>query len=311
MDPHTTNPRVTELAAAPIVPRDANEFIQQQLDERLRTIEREFTAHAISFSGPLNFGVDDLIRTAIEKRHGEAPARRKLVVILTTTGGYIEVVQRIVAVFRTHYGLVDFIVPNHAFSAGTVLAMSGDAIYMDYYSTLGPIDPQVENLKGRHVPALGYLERYNELMDKAATPSALNMAELEILLSFDQGELYQFDHAREQSVELLKEWLVKYKFKNWKRTETRKAKVTKQMKIARAEAIARSLNDTKKWHVHGNGISMDVLSKDLKLLINDFGEDENTSGIIRAYHDLLTDYLTKIQLQSGLVHVNGRFRPFA
>jgi hypothetical protein len=83
------------------------------------------------------------------------------------------------------------------------------------------------------------------------------------------------------------------------------------MKMARAEAIARSLNDTKKWHVHGSGISMDVLSKHLKLLINDFGEDENTSGIIRAYHDLLTDYMTKIQLQSGLVHVNGRFRSFA
>jgi hypothetical protein len=60
--------------------------------------------------------------------------------------------------------------------------MSGDAIYMDYYSTLGPIDPQVENFKGRHVPALGYLERYNELVDKAATPGALNMAELQILL---------------------------------------------------------------------------------------------------------------------------------
>jgi len=311
MDPHTSIPRVPDTAAAPILSRDANEFIQQQLDERLRTIEREFTAHAISFSGPLHLGVDDLIRTAIEKRHSESPARRTLVVILTTAGGYIEIVQRIVAVFRAYYGLVDFIVPNYAFSAGTVLAMSGDAIYMDYYSTLGPIDPQVENMKGRHVPALGYLERYNELMDKAATPGALNMAELEILLSFDQGELYQFEQAREQSVELLKEWLVKYKFKNWKKTETRKAKVTKQMKMARAEAIARSLNDTKKWHVHGNGISMDVLSRDLKLLINDFGEDENTSGIIRAYNDLLTDYMEKILLKGGVVHVNGQFHPFA
>jgi len=311
MDPHTPILRIPETAAAPILSRDANEFIQQQLDERLRTIEREFTAHAIGFSGPLYLRVDDLIRTAIEKRHRESPARRKLVVILTTTGGYIEIVQRIVAVFRAHYGLVDFIVPNYAFSAGTVLAMSGDAIYMDYYSTLGPIDPQVENIKGRQVPALGYLERYNELMDKAATPGALNMAELEILLSFDQGELYQFDQAREQSVELLKEWLVKYKFKNWKKTETRKAKVTKQMKMARAEAIARSLKDTKKWHVHGNGISMDVLSKDLKLLINDFGEDENTSGIIRAYNDLLTDYMKKFQLKGGVVHVSGQFQPFA
>jgi len=51
--------------------------------------------------------------------------------VLTTGGGSIEVVQRIVDVFRQHYTLVDFIVPNYAYSAGTVLAMSGDAIYMD------------------------------------------------------------------------------------------------------------------------------------------------------------------------------------
>jgi len=56
---------------------------------------------------------------------------------------------------------------------------------------------------------------------------------------------------------------------------------------------------------------MDVLSKDLKLLINDFGEDENTSGIIRAYNDLLTDYMKKFQLKGGVVHVSGQFQPFA
>ncbi|HLA10768.1 MAG TPA: hypothetical protein VJ023_09260 [Pyrinomonadaceae bacterium] len=309
MDSHTPIPPIPE-AAAPVLPRDANEFIQQQLDGRLRTIEKEFTAHALSFSGPVHFGVDDLIRTAIEKRHSEPPARRKLVVILTTGGGYIEVVQRIVTTLRRHYSLVDFVIPNYAFSAGTVLAMSGDAIHMDYYSTLGPIDPQVENIRGRQVPALGYLERYNELMDKAATPGAINMAEIQILLNFDQGELHQFEQAREQSVELLKEWLVKYKFKNWKKTETRRLKVNKQMKVKRAETIARNLNNTKKWHVHGHGISMDVLSKDLKLLIADFGEKPRASGIIRGYNDLLSDYMRKLALK-GVVHVAGHFRPFA
>src|SRR6266478_8628579 len=44
-----------------------------------------------------------------------------------------------------------------------VRSMSGDSIYMDYYSRLGPIDPQVETRQGKNVPALGYLERYNAL----------------------------------------------------------------------------------------------------------------------------------------------------
>lgn len=305
MDSHAPTPAVP----VPVLPRNANEFIQQQLDERIKAIESAFTAHAISFAGPVLFGVDDVIRTAIEKRHSEPLARRKLVVILSTTGGYIEVVQRIVATFRRHYALVDFIIPNYAYSAGTVLAMSGDAIHMDYYSRLGPIDPQVENQRGRQVPALGYLEKYNELIEKART-GTITMPEVQLLIQgFDQAELHQYEQARELSVALLKEWLVKYKFKNWKKTETRRLKVNKQMKVERAESIARDLNDTRKWHVHGHGISMEVLAKDVKLLIDDFGADGDLSAIIRGYNDLLSDYMKKLGMK-GVVHVSGAFSPY-
>jgi membrane-bound ClpP family serine protease len=295
--------------ASSVLPRNANEFIQQQLDERIRSIESAFAAHAISFSGPILGGVDDVIRTAIEQRHSDGSPRKKLVVILTTGGGYIEVVQRIVATFRRHYALVDFVIPNYAFSAGTVLAMSGDAIHMDYYSRLGPIDPQVENLRGRQVPALGYLEKYKELIKKAQTPGAITMPEVQILLAFDQAELHQYEQAQELSVALLKEWLVNYKFKNWRQTETRGLKVNKQMKVQRAEAIARDLNDTKKWHVHGHGISMEVLTKDLKLLIDDFGTNAELSAIIRGYNELLTDFMRKLGMK-GLVHVTDSFSPY-
>ena len=42
-----------------------------------------------------------------------------------------------------------------------------DNIYMNYYSTLGPIDPQVPNKEGHLVAALGYLDKINELLEKA------------------------------------------------------------------------------------------------------------------------------------------------
>ena len=51
-------------------------------------------------------------------------------------------VERTVGIIRQHYFQVDFIIPDKAMSAGTVCALSGDNIYMDYYSQLGPIDPQ-------------------------------------------------------------------------------------------------------------------------------------------------------------------------
>lgn len=49
-------------------------------------------------------------------------------------------------------------VPDCAMSAGTIFCMAGDKIWMGYYSSLGPIDPQVFNGKN-WVPALGYLDK--------------------------------------------------------------------------------------------------------------------------------------------------------
>jgi hypothetical protein len=288
---------------------DANDFIEQQLDERIREIEGSLGADAVSLNGPILFGVDDIVRKAVEKKFHDDPRRTKLVVLLTTGGGIIEVVPRIVDTLRLHYEVVDFIVPNYAFSAGTVLVMSGDAIHMDSYSRLGPIDPQIAHGDGSQVPALGYLERYNKLLKKANSGRA-STAEIQLLISaFDQGELYQYEHARELSITLLKEWLVKYKFKEWNLTRTRKIRVTTRMKEREAARIARELNNTEKWHVHGHGISMDVLEKDLNLRIDDFGKDPVRSKAIRGYHELMCDYMAKRQAKAAL-HFAGRYVPF-
>ena len=288
----------------------ANHFIEQQLDERLIALEEHFSAHALSFRGPLVSGVDDIVRASVEeKRMEQAADVDRLVVVLTTNGGYIEVVQRIVDTLRHHYRVVEFVVPNSAFSAGTVLVMSGDVIHMDYYSRLGPIDPQAERPDGRLVPALGYLERYDSLIDKAQN-GTITTAEVQLLIDgFDQAELYQYEHARELSISLLKQWLVSHKFKTWTTTDTRGIPVTGEMREQRAEEIARQLNDTQKWHSHGHGISREVLEKDLNLKVDDFGANEALRRIIRDYHTLLEDYQGKMGHQ-GVVHTAGNYRPF-
>lgn len=297
------------IATSTPIAATANEFIEQQLDERLRAIEGEFDSHSVSFCGPLLFSIDDILRAAVEKRHAQAPAKDRLIVVLTTTGGYIEVVQRMVATLRRHYQVVEFIVPNYAYSAGTVFVMSGDAIHMDYYSRLGPIDPQLETQQGRMVSALGLLEKYNALIEKAQA-GTITTAEVQLLIDgFDQAELYHYEQARDLSVVLLEEWLVKYKFKNWNVTETQHIPVTDQMKKDRASSIANELNNTKKWHSHGYGISMDVLQRDLKLLIDDYGQKQTLSDKIRGYHDLLSDYMVKRD-SDGVIHIPGDYRSF-
>jgi hypothetical protein len=290
------------------LPNTANDHIEQKLNECVGALETTLNSDVLVLVGDIIVGVDDAIRDIVEEKRRQEPKRNKLTVIITTWGGYIEIVHRIVDTLRHHYKFVEFIIPNYAYSAGTVFVMSGDEIFMDYYSRLGPIDPQVNNQEGRQVPALGYLKQWERLLEKAKNGS-ITLPEIQLMIQrFDQAELYEYEQARELSVSLLQEWLVKYKFKNWKETATRKITVTPLMREQTAKEIATKLNDTDRWHSHGYGISMVVLNKDLKLIINDFAENPTLNEQIKGYQDLLEDYMTKTGEQ-GIIHIRGHYHP--
>lgn len=285
---------------------NSNSTVEGQLDSCIQSLEQELDADCIAFVGGIIYGADDAIRDALETRN---PKKQKLTIILETHGGYIEVVQRIAETLRRHYQQVEFFVPNFAMSAGTVLAMSGDAIHMDYYSILGPIDPQVERPNTNvWVPALGYLVQYQRLIDKSKK-GTLTTAEMAFLIEkFDPAELYKYEQARELSITLLKQWLVKYKFKNWKKTRTRGITVTNAMRTRRAAEVAKFLNRTEHWHSHGQGISMEVLRRDVRLEIEDFGSKADLNKKVRAYYRLLIDY----QMRRGhrdVLHWAGHYTP--
>lgn len=268
----------------------SNDVIEGQLRDLLGHVEDDFEADAITFRGSLIYGADDLIRNFIEEID---PKRQRLLVILETDGGSIDVAERIANTFRHFYSEVDFLIPNFAYSAGTILAMSGDSIHMDYYSVLGPIDPQVRKEGVGWVPALGYLLKYEELVNKSANGD-LTQAEAAFLCSkFDPAELHAFEQAKEQSITLLKEWLVKYKFKDWSETEARKIPVDETMKRTRAAEIAEKLNKTDLWHSHNRGIPMQALRDVLNLKIHDFGEHDPRRSNIRSYYKLLRDYMMR------------------
>ena len=200
--------------------------IEGELGRHALALENLLCADILAFRGSITNGIDDVLRFELENRTHK---RNRLCVILTTNGGYIEIVHRIVDLMRHHYEEVEFVVPNYAYSAGTVLAMSGDEIRMDYYSRLGPIDPQIE-IEGRMVPASGYLVQYERLVEKAQRGD-ITTVEAQLMISgFDQAELYAYEQARELSVSLLRLWLAKYKFKNWTTTESTNRPVTDKMR---------------------------------------------------------------------------------
>lgn len=292
------------------VPTSADVFIEQQLDQRLAAVEQKFESDALCLVGTLLYGTDDFVRTMVEdvrQRRADDP-RNCLVVLLTTDGGYIEVAHRIVDTLRHHYPHVVFVIPNYAYSAGTVLALSGDEIWMDYYSRLGPIDPQIENRTGRLIPATGYLKRWELFVERSKT-GALTDAELAVMInSFDQAELHAYREAGKYATALLEQWLVNYKFKDWIETNTQKKEVTPEMRRERAVKIAEELGNTDRWHSHGYGISKDELIRDIGLKIDDLDGDPQRWALVRQYDHLLSDYMGKRGLV-GIMQTVGRFVP--
>lgn len=290
--------------AAAVGERDADRIIEDQLKERVAALEDAGQADVLTYFGPIYPMAGEMVKEAVEalpdKRNG-------VLFLLETGGGLIDVAERIAIILRHHYKRVTFVVPGEAMSAGTILVMSGDSIYMDYASTLGPIDPQIQAPSGNWVPALGYLEQYNRLVEKSEE-GTMTSAELSYMIeNFNPAELYQYEQERELSIALLEEWLAKYKFKNWRKTQTNGTKVTRQMRKDRAADIARKLNETNRWHSHSRGISIQVLRRDLKLLIDDLGEDAILGPAVQSYYHLLKDYTFKRGYRGVALHTRERY----
>ena len=267
--------------------RPLDDHIKNQLNTYIAEVGKQLGGvDAMSISGPIIPDVDQRIRDAIEMKVSIAET---LAIILHTAGGVVETVERMVQIIRNFYKKVIVIVPDSAMSAGTVFTLSADKIMMDYFSQLGPIDPQIWK-EGRLIPALSYIKQYEKLNEKASK-NELTTLEYAMSKQLDLGELYQFEQARELSKELLIKWLSEYKFKDWIKTETRQLDVTDEMKKERAERIADILNDPERWHSHSRGINMLTLRKELNLKIDDYSENLPLRDSIKRYFGLLCDYI--------------------
>ena len=280
--------------------------IMNLIDNRASKLENELNADVIFYHGPIlsycfqhfrDF-VEEVSEKSKKNRNVSGQSERNsLALILRTGGGSAEITERMVDVIRYHYQKVYFVVPEMAMSAGTILCMSGDKIYMDYSSSLGPIDPQVQLPDtGELVPALGYIDKVSEIENK----DNLSQYDVIMLKTIDLAKLALFEQAKDLSIDLLKDWLVKYKFKDWTvhRTDTNKRgnQVTYEEKVERAEQIATDLANHKKWRSHGRSLDINKL-KELRIEIDDYSDNENLRKCIREYNDPLTGYIDRTKQQ--------------
>lgn len=74
------------------------------------------------------------------------PAGVDLDIILHTPGGDALGADQIVRALKAHKGRKTFFVPYDAFSAGTIIALTGDQIFLSPIAALGPIDTQINRI---------------------------------------------------------------------------------------------------------------------------------------------------------------------
>lgn len=256
----------------------------------LLRLEHHFSSDILTYYGQITDGFECRIKEIAEELATDPGKREKLLILLTTPGGSATAVERYVNIIRHHYREVNFLIPDYAYSAGTIFCMSGDHIYMDYSSVLGPIDPQVQNKEGRWVAALAYLDKVAELMQRAQEPD-FTQAEFLILKDIDLAELRGYEQAKSLAEDLVKDWLVKYNFRNEAMDSKKELPLLSLAEQEqRALEIARSLSNNNRWKLHGRPIHMHTLQEEIKLRVYDFSDDPVTYELIKNYHRLVSDY---------------------
>ena len=271
-------------------------YIENLLNDKLKALEEYFSCDVIWYfwqiSPDILMSFRDFIEDLVNDPIKEYENKKRLVIVLNTSWWSVETVEKMVDIIRYHYNEVFFLVPDYAMSAWTIFCMSWDKIYMDYTSSLWPIDPQIFSARENwFVPALWYLDKVEELVEKSRQWT-LTRAELVMLQSQDLAMLKKCEQAKNLSIQLLKERLVKYKFKDWAVHSSTWNPVTDDEKRIRAEEIANKLSDNKERSSHSRYIKFDKLEEIIKLRIDNYSEDDELKKKIREYHDLMSEYIS-------------------
>jgi hypothetical protein len=85
-------------------------------------------------------------------------------VLIHSPGGRPDATERIVSILRNRFKEVHFLIPHSAYSAATMLALSGNSISIHPSATLGPIDPQINGTPARSIKR-GF-EKVREIIKK-------------------------------------------------------------------------------------------------------------------------------------------------
>lgn len=143
------------------------------------------------------------------------PAESKSIdVLIHSPGGSPDATERIVSILRNRFNEVHFLVPHSAYSAATMMALSGNSITLHPSATLGPIDPQLSDPQYGYVPARSIKRGFEKVRDiiKTEGPEALP-AYIPLIEKYSLHLLELCDDSENLSKRLVTDWLKECMYK--------------------------------------------------------------------------------------------------
>lgn len=201
---------------------------------------------------------------------------RAIDVLLHSPGGLAEAAERIVNLLRSRFDSVRFVIPHSAFSAATMLAMSGDQLVLDDTSALGPIDPQIvyrdpSTGESIAIPTQAIMDGFRNARDAVKKdPDALGVY-LPLLNKLDLSIFEICKNAEKLAKKLVRDWLRTYMFRGDPRAGQKAAKATKFLSSHRDRLS------------HSRPITVDTLKKQLQLRVFDL---RDTPTLRNLYSEL-------------------------
>lgn len=255
--------------------------------------------------GNINNSIDGTDDLPFNEMISSVPADAKEIdIVLVTPGGSANQVNSFVNVLRPRFEKVNFIVLNMAMSAGTILIMSGDEIIMSAQSKFGPIDPQIPNKEGRFIPAQSILVALEGIRirgeEKLKQNQQPDWTDIQLLRNMDARDIGLAQSASKYSIDMVKDFLVKFKFKAWNTHSSTNTPVTNDEKIKRANEIANLLCSHSNWKSHGHAINRDVAWNVCKLKIT---HSESLMGWIKLCDECGQCFIGYLKIQELLKYL--------
>lgn len=196
--------------------------------------------------------------------------------ILHTPGGDLQATKMIINALRCKYKHIRAFVPNTAMSAGTMMALACDEIWLSNSSNLGPIDPQLLLPGGNMMIPANEIGRVIDVAQKEIVASKNREYWAYELNKYPAVLKLMSDNAIKQAEKLTQFWLKSYMFKDDLDADKKASKVTKYF------------SDYNEHLTHGNHITYNEIVQSvpelrIKLLEDDLELNDLVYGVFYAY----------------------------